>query len=48
VGWVADGPGGLVAGFACSAAALGFGSLLAWRQQPLALKECERQSHAPA
>jgi len=37
VGWVADGPGGLVAGFACSAAALGFGSLLAWRQQPLAL-----------
>ena len=33
VGWVADGPGGLVAGFACSAAALALGALLAWRQQ---------------
>jgi predicted MFS family arabinose efflux permease len=35
VGWVADGPGGLVAGFACSAAALALGALLAWRQQAL-------------
>jgi predicted MFS family arabinose efflux permease len=36
VGWVADGPGGLRAGFASSAAALALGALLAWRQQPLA------------
>ncbi len=36
VGWVADGPGGLRAGFACSAAALALGALLAWRQKPLA------------
>jgi predicted MFS family arabinose efflux permease len=35
VGWVADGPGGLRAGFACSAAALALGALLAWRQRPL-------------
>ena len=35
VGWVADGPGGLNAGFACSAAALALGALLAWRQKPL-------------
>jgi predicted MFS family arabinose efflux permease len=35
VGWVSDGPGGLNAGFACSAAALAFGALLAWRQRPL-------------
>jgi len=35
VGWVSDGPGGLNAGFACSAAALALGALLAWRQQPL-------------
>jgi predicted MFS family arabinose efflux permease len=35
VGWVADGPGGLRAGFAYSAAALALGSLLAWRQKPL-------------
>lgn len=33
VGWVADGPGGMNAGFACSAAALALGALLAWRQQ---------------
>jgi predicted MFS family arabinose efflux permease len=36
VGWVADGPGGLRAGLASSAAALALGALLAWRQQPLA------------
>jgi predicted MFS family arabinose efflux permease len=35
VGWVSDGPGGLNAGFACSAATLALGALLAWRQQPL-------------
>ena len=35
VGWVADGPGGLARGFACSAAALALGALLAWRQRPL-------------
>ncbi len=35
VGWVADGPGGLRAGFACSAAALALGALLAWWQQPM-------------
>ena len=36
VGWVADGPGGLARGFVCSAAVLALGSLLAWRQRPLA------------
>ena len=36
VGWVADGPGGLAAGFASSAAALALGALLASRQRPLA------------
>ncbi len=36
VGWVADGPGGLAAGFASSAAALALGALLASRQKPLA------------
>ena len=36
VGWIADGPGGLPTGFACSAAALAAGALLAWRQHPLA------------
>ena len=35
VGWVADGPGGLARGFACSAAVLMLGALLAWRQKPL-------------
>jgi predicted MFS family arabinose efflux permease len=35
VGWLSDGPGGLVAGFACSAAALALGALLASRQRPL-------------
>ncbi len=35
VGWVADGPGGLRAGFAGSAAALALGAWLAWRQKPL-------------
>jgi predicted MFS family arabinose efflux permease len=35
VGWVADGPGGLARGLACSAAVLGLGSMLAWRQRPL-------------
>jgi predicted MFS family arabinose efflux permease len=35
VGWVADGRGGLVAGFACSAVALALAALLAWRQKPL-------------
>lgn len=35
VGWVADGPGGLSRGFACSAALLAAGALLAWRQKPL-------------
>ena len=35
VGWVADGPGGLVRGFAVSAALLAFGALLAWRQRPV-------------
>jgi predicted MFS family arabinose efflux permease len=35
VGWVADGPGGLARGLACSAAVLLLGSLLAWRQRPL-------------
>ena len=36
VGWVADGPGGLVRGFVVSAIVLGAGSLIGWRQQPLA------------
>lgn len=36
VGWVADGPGGLLRGFAVSAAALWLGAAWAWRQQPLA------------
>ncbi|KNZ32237.1 MAG: MFS transporter [Methylibium sp. NZG] len=36
VGWVADGPGGLARGFACSAAVLALGALLAWRQRPVA------------
>jgi predicted MFS family arabinose efflux permease len=35
VGWVADGPGGLARGLACSAAVLLLGSVLAWRQQPI-------------
>jgi predicted MFS family arabinose efflux permease len=35
VGWVADGPGGLAAGFTSSAAALALGALLASRQRPL-------------
>jgi predicted MFS family arabinose efflux permease len=38
VGWVSDGPGGLNAGFACSAAALATGALLAWHQRPLAAR----------
>lgn len=36
VGWIADGPGGLLRGFAVSAAALWLGAALAWRQRPLA------------
>lgn len=36
VGWVADGPGGLVRGFVVSAIVLGAGSLLASRQKALA------------
>jgi predicted MFS family arabinose efflux permease len=36
VGWLADGPGGLVRGFAVSAAVLAFGALLAALQRPLA------------
>lgn len=35
LGWVADGPGGLLRGFALSAALLALGSALAWRQRPL-------------
>ncbi len=35
VGWIADGPGGLWRGFACSAAALALGAVLALRQRPL-------------
>jgi predicted MFS family arabinose efflux permease len=35
VGWIADGPGGLARGLVFSAAALGCGALLAWRQRPL-------------
>jgi predicted MFS family arabinose efflux permease len=35
-GWIADGAGGLAGGFACSAALLAAGALLAWRQKPLA------------
>jgi predicted MFS family arabinose efflux permease len=35
VGWVADGPGGLLRGLACSAVALGVGALLALAQRPL-------------
>ena len=35
VGWLSDGPGGLAGGFACSAAALALGALLASRQRPL-------------
>jgi hypothetical protein len=34
VGWIADGAGGLRAGFAVSAAMLAVGALLAWRQRP--------------
>ncbi len=36
VGWVADGPGGLVRGFIVSAAVLAAGAMLASRQKPLA------------
>jgi hypothetical protein len=36
VGWIADGPGGLVRGFAFSAAALALGSVLAALQRPMA------------
>ena len=36
VGWVADGPGGLVRGFIVSAVLLAAGALLAWRQRPIA------------
>jgi predicted MFS family arabinose efflux permease len=35
VGWVADGPGGLLRGFAVSAGLLALGALLASRQRPL-------------
>jgi predicted MFS family arabinose efflux permease len=35
VGWIADGPGGLARGLLFSAAALGVGAALAWRQRPL-------------
>lgn len=35
VGWIADGPGGLVRGLVFSALALWVGALLAWRQRPL-------------
>ena len=35
VGWVADGPGGLVRGFVVSAVVLAAGSLIGWRQRPL-------------
>ncbi len=35
VGWIADGPGGLAKGLLFSAAALGLGSVLAWRQRAL-------------
>jgi predicted MFS family arabinose efflux permease len=35
VGWIADGPGGLVRGFALSAAALAMGSVLAAFQRPV-------------
>jgi hypothetical protein len=34
VGWVADGPGGLLRGLACSAAMLALGAVLAVRQRP--------------
>lgn len=34
VGWVADGPGGLLRGLACSAAMLALGAVLAARQRP--------------
>jgi predicted MFS family arabinose efflux permease len=47
IGWIADGPGGLVRGFAFSAAVLALGALLASRQRPLRC-ECERQSREPA
>jgi hypothetical protein len=36
VGWIADGPGGLVRGFALSATALALGSVLAALQRPVA------------
>ena len=35
VGWVADGPGGLAQGLACSAAVLLLGAVLAWQQRPI-------------
>ena len=35
VGWVADGPGGLVRGFVVSAGVLALGALVASRQKPL-------------
>jgi len=35
VGWVADGPGGLARGLACSAAVLVLGAVLGWQQRPL-------------
>ena len=43
VGWVADGPGGLLRGLACSAGALALGALLALGQRPL-----DRQRAAPS
>ena len=42
VGWIADGPGGLARGLLFSAAALGIGALLAWRQRPLAVAAAPR------
>jgi len=44
VGWVADGHGGLLRGFAFSAAALGLGALLAWWQKPLVPAAVARDS----
>jgi predicted MFS family arabinose efflux permease len=46
VGWVADGPGGLLRGLACSAVALGVGALLALAQRPLDPQRHQRAASA--
>ncbi len=47
VGWIADGPGGLVRGFAVSAVALWLGAALAWRQRALTDNALASSGHEP-